>query len=131
MTLVIAFPERRRSAAAAEAAAAVEAVTADPRPPAARGLPPAAERTCRVCGCTDHRACVTDGEPCFWVDDDLCSACVGRQFADSPLRTATAERAAAVAWLMLQAEAAEDLLTRGLALHFAAALAAGRHTVFP
>lgn len=31
-------------------------------------------RTCRVCGCTDERAC--DGG-CWWLsaDDDLCSTC--------------------------------------------------------
>lgn len=33
-------------------------------------------RRCRICGCTDDRACVTDGVPCHWVEDDLCSACV-------------------------------------------------------
>ena len=36
-----------------------------------------AERTCRVCGCTEHDACVDlFGEPCHWVEADLCSACV-------------------------------------------------------
>ncbi len=30
-------------------------------------------RTCRKCGCTDAMACP---EGCFWVDEDLCSACV-------------------------------------------------------
>lgn len=29
-------------------------------------------RACRVCGCTDDRACPGG---CSWVDDDLCSAC--------------------------------------------------------
>jgi hypothetical protein len=35
-------------------------------------------RTCRVCGCTDAdcRQCIEKtGEPCYWVEDDLCSAC--------------------------------------------------------
>jgi hypothetical protein len=27
---------------------------------------------CRVCGCTDARACP---EGCYWVESDLCSAC--------------------------------------------------------
>lgn len=39
-------------------------------------------RTCRVCGCTDDRACdVGFGEGCHWLDarDDLCSACVAAQ----------------------------------------------------
>ena len=29
-------------------------------------------RTCRSCGCTDYSAC--PGQ-CWWVEDDLCSAC--------------------------------------------------------
>jgi hypothetical protein len=29
--------------------------------------------TCRVCGCTDMRACEP---PCSWVEPDLCSACI-------------------------------------------------------
>lgn len=35
------------------------------------------ERKCRVCGCTEERACATDAGPCHWVEVDLCSACVG------------------------------------------------------
>lgn len=31
-------------------------------------------RSCRVCGCTDDRACPGG---CLWADEDLCSACVG------------------------------------------------------
>ena len=36
-------------------------------------------RRCRVCGCTDYdcRQCIEKtGEPCYWVEEDLCSACV-------------------------------------------------------
>lgn len=33
------------------------------------------ERACRVCGCTQDAACLTNGVACHWVDDDLCSAC--------------------------------------------------------
>lgn len=36
------------------------------------------ERSCRVCGCTedDCSQCIEKtGEPCSWVEDDLCSAC--------------------------------------------------------
>jgi hypothetical protein len=29
-------------------------------------------RVCRVCGCTQDRAC---SPPCYWVDADLCSSC--------------------------------------------------------
>lgn len=29
---------------------------------------------CRVCGCTDDHACPGG---CYWVEDDLCSACAG------------------------------------------------------
>lgn len=35
--------------------------------------------TCRRCGCTDAdcRGCIRrTGKPCYWVDADLCSACV-------------------------------------------------------
>jgi hypothetical protein len=32
-------------------------------------------KACRVCGCTDDRACMTTAGPCYWVEDDLCSAC--------------------------------------------------------
>ncbi len=31
--------------------------------------------TCRVCGCTDDNACVTENGACSWVTDDLCNAC--------------------------------------------------------
>jgi hypothetical protein len=30
---------------------------------------------CRVCGCTEDHACLTEEGPCYWVEDDLCSAC--------------------------------------------------------
>ena len=44
------------------------------RTPAA--APSGGLRACRVCGCTELRACVVDGTPCSWVGaDDLCSAC--------------------------------------------------------
>jgi hypothetical protein len=36
-------------------------------------------RTCRVCGCTDYDCsqCVEKtGQPCYWVEEDLCSVCV-------------------------------------------------------
>lgn len=29
--------------------------------------------TCRVCGCTDERACEPTG--CWWVTPDICSVC--------------------------------------------------------
>lgn len=33
-------------------------------------------QACRVCGCTQHRACVDDdGHGCYWAEPDLCSAC--------------------------------------------------------
>lgn len=36
-------------------------------------------RICRVCGCTDINCevCIQKiGEPCYWVEDNLCSACM-------------------------------------------------------
>lgn len=38
-------------------------------------------RTCRVCGCTnlDCSGCIErTGEPCHWIEADLCSACEGK-----------------------------------------------------
>ncbi|MDR2021288.1 MAG: hypothetical protein LBQ14_11050 [Treponema sp.] len=38
-------------------------------------------RKCRICGCTDGdcRQCIEKtGEPCYWVEEDLCSACAGK-----------------------------------------------------
>lgn len=41
-------------------------------------------RECRVCGCTDDKACHTPDGPCHWVAADLCSACLAlAQAADS------------------------------------------------
>lgn len=40
---------------------------------------------CRVCGCTndDCRQCIAKtGEPCYWVEADLCSACAAEMKAD-------------------------------------------------
>jgi hypothetical protein len=33
-------------------------------------------RTCRVCGCTDNCGCE---EGCYWVENDLCSSCIGSE----------------------------------------------------
>ena len=36
------------------------------------------KRKCRICGCTDDdcRQCIKKtGKPCYWVENDLCSAC--------------------------------------------------------
>ena len=41
--------------------------------------PPDDEAVCRKCGCfdSDCSGCVErTGEPCYWVEPDLCSACV-------------------------------------------------------
>lgn len=33
-------------------------------------------KSCRICGCHDERACLLPlGGVCWWVEDDLCSAC--------------------------------------------------------
>jgi hypothetical protein len=34
------------------------------------------ERKCRVCGCTDSHACPSG---CYWVEEDLCSACAEKE----------------------------------------------------
>ena len=51
-----------------------EAIFGVPPPP-----PRAGGRICRRCGCWDWNACVhEDGEPCGWVENDLCSVCAVR-----------------------------------------------------
>ena len=46
-----------------------------PLPPVCRHPEPV--RACRECGCWQYDACLhEDGEPCRWVEADLCSACV-------------------------------------------------------
>lgn len=51
--------------------------SAAPDPNHLYGFPWSSTRTCRVCGCTDHRACIDPrtGEACAWVEPDLCSSC--------------------------------------------------------
>jgi hypothetical protein len=36
---------------------------------------------CRVCGCTEENACIDPdtGEPCYWVEPDLCSVCAEKE----------------------------------------------------
>ena len=45
----------------------------------------AKERTCRVCGCTDSRACVGDRGPCWWVEGDVCNYCQIKEHARLPV----------------------------------------------
>ena len=45
------------------------------------------ERQCRLCGCTDLDCthCIeTTGQPCFWVEEDLCSACAAQMTKARP-----------------------------------------------
>ncbi|MDP2623788.1 MAG: hypothetical protein Q8Q29_08325, partial [Actinomycetota bacterium] len=45
---------------------------------ASKKAPVAGPQACRVCGCTegDCSQCVeATGEPCHWVEEDLCSRC--------------------------------------------------------
>ena len=42
-------------------------------------------KTCRVCGCTDSHACIASEGPCHWVEEDLCSACVGKVLQRGPV----------------------------------------------
>lgn len=60
------------------------------RRPEKRQLPPMEdEPTCRVCGCTedDCSECVeATGEPCHWVEPDLCSRCAGVAADSKPLQ---------------------------------------------
>ncbi len=34
------------------------------------------QRTCRICGCTEHNACVdVEDQPCGWAGPNVCTAC--------------------------------------------------------
>lgn len=46
--------------------------------------------TCRVCGCTDDNACLDGGTgpACHWVEEDLCSACVVMEAAQTQIDVA-------------------------------------------
>ena len=48
---------------------------------------------CRICGCSDSSACNDNGQPCRWVEADLCSACVKTAALDAA--SYATERAAA------------------------------------
>lgn len=36
------------------------------------------QQKCRECGCTETTPCGTGDDACFWVEEDFCSACVGK-----------------------------------------------------
>ena len=42
-----------------------------------RLVPDPDSQVCRMCGCTDERACIeiSSGQPCSWTEPGLCSAC--------------------------------------------------------
>lgn len=51
-----------------------------PGPPASSVDREPDEHVCRICGCTDSRACVTESGPCAWISKSedgtgICSAC--------------------------------------------------------
>lgn len=48
---------------------------------------------CRVCGCTDERACVTVEGPCRWIAPDLCSACAVRAVDLTAMKAESVKRA--------------------------------------
>ena len=48
---------------------------------------PEGAQTCRECGCWDFEACLDgDGDPCFWVEKDLCSHCEDEERWDKWLK---------------------------------------------
>jgi hypothetical protein len=53
-------------------------------------------QVCRVCGCTDGKACWDDvlGQPCGWADEDTCTVCARIELALSRLRRLERGRAA-------------------------------------
>jgi hypothetical protein len=50
--------------------------------PAPDGIQEENKRACRICGCTDDDCsqCIEKtGQPCSWIEDDLCTACASAQ----------------------------------------------------
>lgn len=48
------------------------------------GVERASHRACRVCGCTEHSACVDENKGnCWWVAPDLCSHCEDKASIDA------------------------------------------------
>jgi hypothetical protein len=43
------------------------------------------EQRCRVCGCTWYAPCITKDGPCYWVKEDLCSACATEETKETDL----------------------------------------------
>ena len=37
---------------------------------------------CRICGCTQNNACITNEGPCWWVGDGICSACDDKRWME-------------------------------------------------
>lgn len=48
------------------------------------------QQTCRICGCTEARACPGG---CHWVEPGLCSSCLYRAAAETELDTMSVHRA--------------------------------------
>ena len=48
-------------------------------------LPSMLGSVCRVCGCSHRDAC---GFGCYWIADDLCSACAGTEAHNDPINLA-------------------------------------------
>lgn len=44
------------------------------------------ERRCRICGCSENRACATSAGPCHWVEEDLCSGCTELDLTEADIK---------------------------------------------
>jgi len=50
-------------------------------------------RKCRVCGCDDLHACWTEDGPCYWVEENLCSACASKKTKKREVRIVKDDKA--------------------------------------
>jgi ParB/RepB/Spo0J family partition protein len=76
-----------------------------------REFEPDQARACRICGCTetDCRQCVEKtGEPCHWVEEDLCSACAPADPVAERLHKEAVAR-----WRRAPGTSAEDATSNG------------------
>ncbi|MDR1351475.1 MAG: hypothetical protein LBJ59_12015 [Zoogloeaceae bacterium] len=74
-------------------------------------------RKCRICGCTDDdcRQCVDKtGAPCYWIEEDVCSACAPKAAIGHVIRRMICDPR--LAWLIGPGSRTWELVTAAFAV---------------
>ncbi len=89
----------------------------------ANDTPPVKVRTCRVCGCTDEKGCLVEGDTsknedimsvCSWVEENLCSACDDKA-KEAPVVVVAAPKVRPLRKMVIQ-EGKDDRVTVSITL---------------